>query len=115
MAIVSRDTQLVALQAASEAVWSSLATLTASSYTQLVAASAERRYGSWIYNNNAVSTTSRVYIYKNAAPTSDADAIVSYPVAATVSPQVVFIPGTGAVFGKSVNSGVMASLVILEQ
>jgi hypothetical protein len=114
MPIVSRDTQLVALQAGSVATFYTLATLTASSYTQLVAANAERRQGVWLHNNNIVSTTSSFYAYTSASPSSDSDALLVRPLAATVAPGVVFIPGTGAVFCKSVNSGVLATAVGVE-
>lgn len=114
MPINSRDTQLVASQAASEANWYYLGSATASAYTQLVAANAERRSGVWLYNQNTVSSTSQIYVFKDSAPSVDAAAMILKALQGTVVTGVMFIPGTGAVWVKSVQPTVLGSVMAIE-
>lgn len=120
MAISDRETIRTYPQAMAVANWTSVATLTASAYTQIIAANGERSQGVWVYNNNAVSFTSSAYLYKSATPPSDSlDVILIQPVFMSaglnaLGRNTVFIPGTGAVFARSVNDGVKASLAMLE-
>lgn len=101
-------------QAMHVANWYTLATLTASSYIQLCPANGERQRGVWVHNL-CVSATGAAYLYKNDSPSlGDLESMVCEARTGSNPRSIVFIPGTGAVWVKSVNTSIFANLIAQE-